>query len=71
MINDGISLMELISCVYECFMNKIINGDNHIIKYELDKSVEIIKKMSIINENLTYCNNDDIQIISFLSIFYL
>jgi replication factor C subunit 3/5 len=71
-INDeGISLVELINCVYEYFMNKIINNDDSIIKYNLLTSVEIIKRMSMINENLTYCNNDNIQIISFLSIFYL
>jgi len=51
--------------------SNIINSNNSIIKYELAKSVEIIKKMSIINENLSYCNNDNMQTISFLSIFYL
>lgn len=69
--NDGISLVELISCIYEYFMEKIINNDNTIIKYDMKKSVEILKRMSCINENLTYCNNDNIQIVSFLSIFYL
>jgi replication factor C subunit 3/5 len=68
---DGISLVELISCIYEYFMDNIINNDNTIIKYDILKSVEIIKKMSIINENLSYCNSDNMQIISFLSIFYL
>ena len=69
--NDGVSLVELINCIYDYFMDNIINNNNLIIKYELHKSVEIIKKMSIINENLSYCNNDNMQIISFLSIFYL
>ena len=68
---DGISLVELISCIYDYFIDKIINNNDTIIKYDLIKSVEIVKNMSIINENLTYCNNDNIQIISFLSIFYL
>ena len=72
LINDnGISLVELINCIYEYFMDSIINNNNTIIKYNIIKSVEIIKNMSMINENLTYCNNDNIQIISFLSIFYL
>lgn len=69
--NDGISLAELINCVYDYFIDKIINSNNNIIKFELLKCVEIIKNMSLINENLTYCDNDNIQLISFLSIFYL
>ena len=71
-INDnGISLIELISCIYEYFMDSIINNNKDIIQFNIEKSVEIIKNMSVINENLTYCNNDNIQLISFLSIFYL
>ena len=70
-INEGISLIELINCVYDYFITSITNMDNSVIKYDMLKSVEIIKKMSLINENLSYCNNDNIQIISFLSIFYL
>ena len=69
--NDGISLVELISCFYEYFMDSIISGNKTIIKYDNDKSVEIIKNMSMINENLSYCNNDNNQIISFISLFYL
>lgn len=69
--NNGISLEELITCVYEYFMKSIIDNDNTLIKYPLEKSVKIIKNMSLINENLTYCNNDSIQLISFISIFYI
>lgn len=68
--SDGISLVELISCFYEYFMDSIINNNKSIIKYDNSKSVEIIKNMSMINENLSYCNNDNIQIISFISLFY-
>jgi hypothetical protein len=70
-INDGISLVELISCFYEYFIDSIINNNKSIIKYDNTKSVEIIKNMSMINENLSYCNNDNNQIISFISLFYL
>jgi replication factor C subunit 3/5 len=69
--NDGISLIELINCIYDYFIDKIINNNNDIIKYDLNQSVNILKKLSIISENLSYCNNDNIQIISFLSVFYL
>jgi DNA polymerase III delta prime subunit len=69
--NDGISLVELVSCFYEYFMDSIINNNKTIIKYNNSKSVEIIKNMSMINENLSYCNNDNNQIISFISLFYL
>ena len=64
-------MVELINCIYEYFMDNIINNNNSVIKYDLAKSVDIIKKMSIINENLSYCNNDNMQIISFISIFFL
>ena len=69
--NDGISLVELINCFYEYFMDRIINNNNSIILYENEKCVQIIKNMSMINENLSYCNNDNNQIISFISLFYL
>lgn len=68
---NDISLVELIISFYEYFMDSITNNNTQIIKYDVSKSVEIIKNMSIINENLSYCNNDNIQIISFISIFYL
>lgn len=70
-VDNGISLIELINCIYEYFMDKIINSNNQIIKYDINKSVNIIKNMCLLNENLTYSNNDNIQIISFLAIFYL
>ena len=69
--NNSISLAELINCIYEYFMDKIINNNNEIIKYDLDKSINILKHLSIISENLSYCNNDNIQFISFLAVFYL
>jgi replication factor C subunit 3/5 len=68
---NGISLRELIDCFYEYFMDSIINNNKTIIKYDNIKQVEIIKNMSLINENLSYCNNDNNQIISFISLFYL
>ncbi len=72
MINEyGISLVELINYVYEYCIECITNEDNTIIKYPKEKVVEIIKNVCLINENLTYCNNDNIQLVSFLSIFYL
>jgi replication factor C subunit 3/5 len=69
--NNSISLVELITCIYEYLMDKIINNNNEIIKYDLEKCIKIMKNLSVINENLSYCNNDNIQIISFLSVFYL
>lgn len=67
----GISLAELIACFYEFFMNSIINDDKSVIKYDNDKIVNIIKNMSMINENLSFCNNDTYQITAFVSLFYL
>lgn len=67
----GISLFELITYTYEYCMDFIINNNNSVLKYSQSQVVNIIKNISSINENLTYCNNDSIHIISFLSIFYL
>ena len=67
----GISLIELINYVYEFCMDCIINDNYKILNYSTDKIVNIIKNISSVNDNLTYCNNDNIQLISFLSIFYL
>jgi len=69
--DNSISLSELINCVYDYFIDKIINNNIEIIKYDLERCVKIIKNLSIINENLSYCNNDNIQLISFLVVFYL
>ncbi len=68
---NGISLMELINYVYEYCIDYINNDNHEIIKYPLEKVVKIIKHLCLINENLTYCNNDNIQIVSFISVFYL
>jgi len=67
----SISLIELINYVYEFCMDYIINDNKQILNYPLDKIVNIIKNISSINDNLTYSNNDNIQLVSFLSIFYL
>jgi len=64
-----ISLLELINYIYEYCMENLINNIK-IIDYPKDKIVNIIKDLATINENLTYCNNENIQIISLLSIFY-
>ena len=69
--DNSISLSELINCVYDYIMDKIINKNNSIIKYDLDKCVKILKNLSLVSENSSYCNNDNIQFISFLSVFYL
>ena len=50
-------------------MENLINNKN-TIDYSKDKIVNIIKDLATINENLTYCNNENIQLISLLSIFY-
>lgn len=69
--NDSISLVELINCAYDYLMDRIINDNCDIINYDIDKSIKILKNLSVISENLSYCNNDNIQIVSFLSVFYL
>ena len=68
---NGISLLELINNIYEFSMDYLINENKEFIKYPQTKVIEIIKKLAIINENLTYCNNENIQLISFIAIFYM
>ena len=65
-----ISLLELINYIYEYCMDYLINNNHNIINYSKQKIVNIIKDLAIINENLTYCNNDNIQMVALLSIFY-
>jgi replication factor C subunit 3/5 len=68
---NGISLLELINNIYEFSMDYLINENKEFIKYSQTKVIEIIKKLAIINENLTYCNNENIQLVSFIAIFYI
>lgn len=70
-LNDGIVLGELIDFIYEYFINSIIDGNHSVIKYSLSQSTAIIKNMSIVNENLVNSNDENIQLVSFISAFYL
>ena len=70
-VNNGISLLELINNIYDFLMDNLINDNTIYVKYPKNKIVDIIKKISTINENLTYCNNENIQLYSFVSIFYI
>lgn len=68
---NGIALLELINIIYEYFIDFLTNDNNTYIKYSQDKVINIIKKLCIINENITYCNNEQIQLLSFVAIFYI
>ena len=86
---NGISLQELISYIYEFFMEHICNDGSERVEgnilstnsdeeleriidlYDKNKIMNIINKLAIINENITYCNNENVQIVSFLAIFYM
>ena len=68
---NGISLLELINNIYEFSMDYLINDNTKFVKYQKNKVIEIVKKLAVINENLTYCNSENIQLFSFVSIFYL
>ena len=69
--NNGISLIELTNNIYEYLMDYLINENYTIIKFSKNKVIDIIKNLALININLTYCNNEKIQLYSFVSIFYL
>jgi replication factor C subunit 3/5 len=68
---NGISLLELINNIYEFAMDYLITGNTEYIKYPKEKVINIIKKLAAINENLTYCNTENIQLVSFVAIFYI
>lgn len=68
---NGISLLELINNIYEFSMDYLINKNRDFVKYPQEKVIQIIKRLAIINENLTYCNNENIQLVSFVAIFYM
>jgi len=67
---NGISLSELINNIYEFAMDYLINDNNQYIKYTKDKVIKIIERLAVVSENLTYCNNENIQLVSFVSIFF-
>lgn len=67
---NGISLSELINNIYDFAMDYLINDNKEYIKYSKDKVIKIIERLATISENLTYCNNENIQLVSFISIFY-
>ena len=66
--NDFI-LNEIINQYYDYIIDSLINEDYQYFNKE--KMVNILKTIMTINENLNNCFRDDVQLISFLSIFYL
>jgi len=66
--NDFI-LTEIINQYYDIIINYLILED--YTYFNKEKMINILKKIMIINENLNNCFRDEIQLISFLSIFYL
>ena len=69
--NDVIPLSEFIDSIFIIVKNRIIDEDTSIIKYPIDKSANIIKHLSHINNNLNSCNRENTQISSFIACFYL
>lgn len=69
-MNDtGISLAELIDITYSYINDIVIN--NKLNKKPIEYYVNILKNIAIINENIVYCNTENIQLQSFVSVFYL
>lgn len=66
-----ITLLELINSLYEICMDYIINDKRDILKYNFDKVVGIIKKLAIIDTNLSNCNDENLQIMSFTAMFFV
>lgn len=68
-IENDLILNEIINQYYDIIIDFIIN-ENYTY-FNMYKMVDILKKIMIINENLNNCFRDDIQLIAFISIFYL
>ena len=64
---NGISVQELIHYIYEYYIDLIMKDTEK----NNDNNKNIIQRLALINENLSYCNNENIQLISFVSIFYI
>ena len=67
--DNDLMLNEVILEMYHYLIDCIINK-NYVI-FNLNKMITIIKKIAIINKNLINTFQDNINIISFISIFYL
>lgn len=68
--NDVIPLSEFIDSVFLILKSRIIDNDTSIINYSINKSANIIKSLSHINNNLNSCNSENTQIRSFVACFY-
>lgn len=70
---SGISVQELIIYIYEYYNNLIINTEPKCISSDgtIEQYKNVINRLALLNENLTYCNNENIQLISLVSIFYM
>jgi replication factor C subunit 3/5 len=67
--NNDFLLNEIINQYYDLIIDFLINKNYNYFNKE--KMINILKKIMIINENLNNCFRDDVQLISFISIFYL
>ena len=66
-----ITLLELLHTVYDICMDYIINDNTTYLKYPIEKVVKIINNLAIIDTNLSNCNDENIQIMSFTALFFL
>lgn len=69
---ENITLLEIINNIHElCVENVLGQHEKHpISKYSIEQLLVIITKLNKISINLSYCNNEYIQIGAFISIFY-
>jgi replication factor C subunit 3/5 len=67
-INDFV-LNEIINQFYDFITDNLI--DENYNYFSKEKMIDILKNIMNINENLNNCFRDDVQLISFISVFYL
>lgn len=70
-IDNNMLLTEIILFVYDFIIDSIIKNDNSVINYKIEKLTKIIQNLSVIYNNLSCCNNQDIQLYSFVAVFYI
>jgi len=66
--NSNVSIVDFINYLYDYMIERIKN-DEYI--FDNEKMIKIIKNFSVINENIHYSNNENINIYAFVSSFYI
>ena len=65
----NLSIVELVNEAYSILADVILNKDTNY--FDAEKLVNIVKNLAIVDDNLSYSSNEQVQLCSFISCFYL